>query len=331
MLRSAKHHHIGGLIRAFKVTSAVSPTVDVGAGDAPTIAVASTSTLTLTPYRKLIRPGIVLCQAATNIADGGYGIYSSDPSATAIVCRTLGASGSADAGTSFVLALDYSNEFTDRTNPAQSLKNTARSPRLMAFRISAAGAVTIGGTQGTCSVASSVYTITFNRAFGRACMAWVTPVAATQKAARVTSVSASSVTIALFDSSEAAEDNIFDVVVLGWDSDNEQWGMGQSVQVPQLKPRIEAFRVDGVGTANIALGSTDATLVDNGTGDFSLTWTKAFARAPIVVVTGKAGRAQLLSAATTTAVNVGCFDASGVAADDEFCALVVGFDSAMEI
>jgi len=332
MLRSLKNPHIGARLRSALVSTTATPTVNVGAGSFPTITRNSAGKVTLTQYENHIRPGIVLAQAFTNIANGGYGTYDTDPSATATVAEFLNAAGSGDDGLGFVLSLDYSNEFIDRAgSQVQRVTNACRSPRLMAFKISAAGAAAIGGTQSSSvAIASSVYTTTFTNAFGRDCMVFCTPIAAAQKACNVTAVSASACTVAAFSDAEVAENNDFYMIVLGWDSKDEQWGMAKAIQIPQLKPRMEAFRISGSGTAALALGSTDATLVDNGTGDYSLTWNTPFAREPIVIVTAKANRAQCLSAATATGVNVGSFGATGGAADDDINVLVIGYDRADE-
>lgn len=45
------------------------------------------------------------------------------------------------------------------------------------------------------------------------------------------------------------------------------------------------FEVDGTGTASITQGVGLATLVDNGTGDYTLTFTTAFVRKPICQLT----------------------------------------------
>lgn len=332
MLRSLKNPHIGAHLRAALVSTTATATVNVGAGDFPTITRNSAGKVTLTEYENAIRPGIVLAQAYTSIANGGYGTYDTDPSSSALVAEFLDQAGSGDDGLGFVMSIDFTNEYTDRTgSQLQGVTNSARSARLMGFKISSAGAAAIGGTQSrSVAKASSVYTTTFERAFGRDCMVWCSPIAAAQKACNVTAVSASDCSVATFSAAEAAEDNSFYMFVLGWDAKDEQWGMNKMIQVPQLKPRLETFRISGSGTAALALGSTDATLVDNGTGDYSLTWTKPFAREPIVIPTAKAGRAQCLSAATTTGVNVGSFGATGTAADDDICVAVLGFDSAME-
>lgn len=335
MLRSLKTPHLGALIRAFQVTTATPVcTVDVNAGDTESALADGAGKAFITPKEKLIRPGIVLCQAFTDIADGGYGTYEQAPSSDEIVAETLDASGSGNDGKAFIMSVDFWSENTDRCSPLQTVKTSSgRSPRMMGFHISSAAAMTIGGTQATVAKALSVYTLTFSRAFSRACMVWVTPIATLQKAARVTAVSASAASIATFSAAEAAEDNAFYALVLGWDSPDQQWGRSseKAIQVPQLKPRMETFLVDGTGTAELDIGSGDATLVDNGTGDYSLTWTKPFARAPIVITTALSGRAQCLSAASTTGVNIGSFDAGGSAADDNISVLVLGMDSTMEI
>lgn len=332
MLRSLKSNHISTHITAGLVSTTATASMTVGAGDFPTVTRNSAGKTTLDRYRPAIRPGIVLAQAFTDIASGGYGTYDTDPAAGVVVSEFLDAAGSGDDGLGFVMAVDYLNEFTDRTSPPQGVTNTARSPRMMGFKISSAGAAAIGGTQSSSvAKASSIYTTTFQRAFGRNCMVFCTPIAAAQKACNVTAVSASACSVATFSAAEAAEDNSFYMLVLGWDAKDEQWGGNKRIQVPQLKPRMESFRISGSGTAALALGSTDATLVDNGTGDYSLTWTEPFAREPIVIVTAKANRAQCLSAATTTAVNVGSFGATGTAADDDINVFVLGYSSSMEL
>jgi hypothetical protein len=332
MLRSLKNPHIGALLSGALVSTTATATVNVGAGDFPTCTRNSAGKTTLTRYRAPIRPGIVLAQAYTSIANGGYGTYDTDPASGAVVSEFLDAAGSGDDGLGFVLTLDYLNEFTDRTgSQLQGVANTCRNARLMGFKVTAAGAVGVGGTQASMAIASSVYTATFQRAFGRDCMVWCTPIAAAQKACNVTAVSASACSVATFSAAEAAEDNSFYMLVLGWDAKDEHYGMNKLIQVPQRKPRLEAFRISGSGTASIALGSTDASLVDNGTGNYTLIWNRPFVREPIVIATAKAGRAQCLAAATNTGVAVGSFGATGTAADDDINVLVLGFDAADEI
>lgn len=59
--------------------------------------------------------------------------------------------------------------------------------------------------------------------------------------------------------------------------------MLRDIKSPQRAMRMLSFRITGTGTAAIAEGGFDATLTDNGTGDYTLTFTNPFARLPTVV------------------------------------------------
>lgn len=108
-------------------------------------------------------------------------------------------------------------------------------------------------------------------------------------------------------------------------------GFARSIKGTQRHPRQIAFRVDGTGTASILEGTTDATLTDNGTGDYTLTWAQPFARVPVVVVTPVTTAIHCEhTGASTTAVNIKTFAvADGTTATDaDFHVLVYGYDSA---
>lgn len=329
MLRTIQHPHIRPIVTAGQITTVVTPSisVDIGGYDFSAPTRNSAGKATLTKGVASIRPGIVVGSVGASIADGGFFTYDTDPSTASLVGEALGASGSGDDGTFDFLCLDYLNSQTDRAIPFQSLPSSSLGMRWLLFRVAAAGTLVAGSTSASIAVASSVYTLTFRNAFARTPLVFPMAIGAAQKACRVTAKSASAVSIATFSAAEAAEDNDFYCLVVGWDRTADVGGARMAIQCPQRKPRLEAFRVTGSGTAAIALGSTDATLVDNGTGDYSLTWTKAFLRAPIVIASGKAGRVQAATAASTTAANIVTFGATGSAADDDFCALVLGFDA----
>lgn len=334
MLRTLRHPHLRPVLRSFKVTTAGSTsTVDIGAGQVSSATRNSAGQSTLSAARPNIRAGVVVGSVGNAVANGGYVTYQSDPTASSLVMRSVGAGGLGDDGTLYALALDWMNEYTDRVSPLQTVTARQRCPRLMGVKVSAAGAMSIGAGIATVSNASSVYTVTFNNAFGRTCIAVASPIAAAQKAVSINSTSASQFVAATFDVSEAAENNKFYAMILGWDASDEQFSSEKAVQVPGLKPRLEAFRIDiSGGTPTIAIGTTDAAITDDGTGVFTLTWTKSFAREPIVIPTGKTLRAQPLSDATTTSVQIGSFNAAGVATDDTgVSVLVLGYDSSMEI
>lgn len=85
------------------------------------------------------------------------------------------------------------------------------------------------------------------------------------------------------------------------------------------------FRVDGTGTASILEGSTDATLTDNDTGDYTLTLSEGGARTMVVVgVTPLAAELSVKIAAVDADSVQLQFDNDGVATDCDFhCVLAV--------
>lgn len=110
--------------------------------------------------------------------------------------------------------------------------------------------------------------------------------------------------------------------------------MLREIKSPQRLERRISLRVDGTGTASILAGSQHATLVDNGTGDYSLTLVKPAARTLVV--------AGLVPLATDIALSVSTLSASVVrvlarsiaaapaAADVDFHIEIVAYDSADE-
>lgn len=97
----------------------------------------------------------------------------------------------------------------------------------------------------------------------------------------------------------------------------------------QRMPRVLAFRVNGTGTAAILEGAFDGTLTDNGTGDYTITFAKAFARKPVVVGTCATDDCYLetLDADNTvSAVHVKTKINADTATDAIFHLMVMGWD-----
>lgn len=340
ILRTLKNHHILPRLQGFKFTTAAAGTavLNIGSQEA-TIARAAAGKATITLGDKASREGVVVATPGADVASGSYACFDTAHNLAAAVVEMLSAAGVGDDGTGHCLTLAWDDTTTDRTDcNSQTVVNPAPSPRLLPFKVAAAGTIEIGKSQASVSVASSVYTLSFERDFGRAPVVVASPIAATRKAVRITANAATAVSIETYDpvggGTPALEDNNFYALVLGWDTPDEVAGFRRSVQVPQIQPRIEAFRVDGAGTAAIDLGSTDAALTDNGTGDYTLTLTQPFLSEPVVIVTGKDHPAQLLAAVSESVsgggydtIQIGCFNKTTHAAvDDEVYVLVVGFD-----
>lgn len=114
--------------------------------------------------------------------------------------------------------------------------------------------------------------------------------------------------------------------------------MLRSVKSSQRGPRLIAVQLawsGGVPSVVSGLGGTDVTVTDNGVGDVTLTFAKAFARAPIVCALplAAAGDAivSLQAQPSATAVRLLVWDGTdGTTAKDNIPlnVIIVGYDSA---
>lgn len=110
-------------------------------------------------------------------------------------------------------------------------------------------------------------------------------------------------------------------------------GFSREVQVRQRLTHMIAARVDGTGTASILEGGNELTLTDNGTGDYTLTFSdQSFQRVPTVVVTpiGASGDVvATLGTLSTSAVQILLWDGTDgtTAKDGDFHVLIVGSDA----
>lgn len=105
--------------------------------------------------------------------------------------------------------------------------------------------------------------------------------------------------------------------------------MLREIKGTQLKPRALAIKLTGTGTAAVGEGASDVTLVDNGTGDYTLTFGTAFRRTPVVVAQSlTAGINIKTHAVSATAVQIKTFAVDGTTPTDAVLdILVLGWDS----
>lgn len=116
--------------------------------------------------------------------------------------------------------------------------------------------------------------------------------------------------------------------------------MLREVKCPQRKMRMLALRITGTGTAAINEGASNgsangATLTDNGTGDYTITFGTAFGRAPVCTVTPVATAGDVIATihtVSTSAVRITTWDGTDgtTAKDAVFHLLVVGADAVDE-
>jgi len=108
--------------------------------------------------------------------------------------------------------------------------------------------------------------------------------------------------------------------------------MLRSIKSRQRLPRQLAIKVTGTGTAAISVGRTEATHVDNGTGDYTLTFAQPFARVPVAVASSQTAGVYCEVIPSATAVQILCKAADGTEAAEDaiFHVIVLGFDAADE-
>ncbi len=93
--------------------------------------------------------------------------------------------------------------------------------------------------------------------------------------------------------------------------------MRREINSPQRQMRLMAIHLTGTGTAVLSQGSTQATLTDNGVGDYTLTFLEPLGRAPMVAASSLTSSTIIqVSAASKTACTIKCFAVDGITAKD---------------
>lgn len=101
----------------------------------------------------------------------------------------------------------------------------------------------------------------------------------------------------------------------------------KSAQLGTLQLYLE---LDGAGAA-LDKGSNEASLTDNGVGDFSIAFEQQFERAPIVLVSPmESDTAVYAESVTASGCDIKVTDLSAVAKDARVSILVVGFEYSQE-
>lgn len=335
MIREVQSETLGLRVMGFKhdLTSG-TPTATIGLGD-----IASTTdngsgdyTINLkTPFRTTAGSNVAVCPIANADASGSINMcYTNSISAARFLM-------SGDA-VGHVLMAGVDSLTLDRALPLSNVKTTASRPVLMGFKVTGTGTavIDIGSNQATLTDnGTGDYTLTFRNAFGRI------PVVAgccgtANLLLRVISATATSVNVKTVNTGGTATDSIFYLFVLGHYKTQEDWGRRTVLHTTQRNPRMLVFNITDSGTATVSLGAQQGTLTDNGTGDYTITFTKAFRRAPIVAASAfyngsNNSFATIHSDTDSTRVRVLRMNSTGPAAQDGNVSIwVLGFDDSVE-
>lgn len=342
MLHTLKTEHLGLILQGFAATIGASDvTVNKGSNDTSAAVRNSAGNASLTRRETgLFKRGpIAVASPGADVAEGGLAIGLSSAATGDYRFLTSNSSGIADDGDFYAIGAGWINEETDLARfPQQHVRATFPHPVLMGFSIGSDGSIVSGGNQATVTkTGTGTYRIDFSPAMGGVYGAVATGLGASNIRARIVSATALSVTVNVSNASGTLGDNAFHLLVLASKSTFETGRMRKKVHCPQPFPRLLAGRFDGTGTAAIVIGGAtngaSFELTDNGTGDYTVTFTKPFKRAPIVIPTtyGLSNRSvQLAAAPSVSSCNILGFDISGTAADADFDLLVLGYDSELE-
>lgn len=336
MLRTIQHPHLRPRLLGIKASDSGTGVLTFGGEDFSSITDNGSADLTLN-----LKEAFVLGESVVGLDAMFVGTCVDTTPGGSRVARIVSATESAvrvaaSAGTDFHgLILGYDNYYADEVvSPGQALKTTRRSPRMMGFKVqgTSTAALLIGTPEATLTDnGTGDYTVTFKRPFNTAPVVVATPLTANRGACIVSSsVNAVRIQTATFPGG-ALSDADFELLVLGYDTLNSGSRMERAIQAPARKPRFLAFSALANGSA-LGFGANDAALTDNGTGDYTITFNKPFAREPIVVAgVGTASVFATVSTVSSTAIRILTKTTAGAVANDAIInAFVLGSDVATE-
>jgi hypothetical protein len=332
MLRTVMTDRFRPRLMAFGYTTASgSPVFSQGDDDLASSTDNGAGDTTLTFLEPFARVPVAVLSAGSGVATGAFGNINAVSTASAARLLTKNSAGSNADGLCHGLIYGWDSADTINTACDVSVKNTGLAPRLLPITLSAPSTLVEGKYLASASAVSEVTTLIWARAFQRApiIIGCATTLGNT---VNITSSSVSGAVVCQYDSDGSATTGGMHLFVLGWDRENRIGRRRMSLKVPQLAPRMLAFNITVTGGTPVITGYDGATITDNGVGDFTLTFTKAFLRAPVVVASSSGSGAVAVTASSTTACTVKCSNAAGSAQDPTTVGvLVVGFDNAQQM
>ena len=328
MLSTAKSNRVGGRLigLAYSTTGATVTAIqgiEDGAGGTYNGVGDVTGTLK-EPFR---RTGLCIVTTNTDVGAGSYAAAVATASRAEVTTFTNG--GVAAEGTVNLFVYGWDNSSTDSCSLQQVL-TTGLAPRLLPFRLSAPGTLAEGSTLMTASAVANTTTLSFLTPFNRKPIVIAIPDTTGNSVTFNTQTAANSlkqVSLTQNATGGGAALNGIHGFVLGWDEPNS-YGRGRKpLKVAQQKPRILAGKiVVTAGVGSVALYSDLGTLTKNGVGDWTLTFSTAFKRAPVVAAEGAVASSISCTSTSTTACRIVATTPGGVALDTTLDVFILGFD-----
>lgn len=309
MLRILANKHLRPRIADFYITTSGGNAVAFSEGSNDFTAAETGAGLpVLTLKQPFARTGLVF--GTTGGTSGSYvsQAAASTKAAFSLKINDSGGSATDTQAQGFVLGWDSTD-----TNlvKLQDVKGSERETRIWGARITSAGIVSFGSSDVSCNrSATGTYDLTFKRAFKQKPIVLVIAanVVTTAKAGRSngqlfadgSSVTASHGRIFFYNAGTTLTNTDFHIIVVGNDIIDEHGGARAIVRNPQRKPRITAGQLVPSATPTFNIGTEDCTAVQNGTGDYTITFKTAFRQIPVCAATANNCRATIIAVTTST-------------------------------
>lgn len=223
---------------------------------------------------------------------------------------------------------------TDLTIP-NSVRCNLVAPRMIVMRISTTTPTVSAGASQVQSITKNGtgdVTVVLKTAFGAVpCIVYGNETATTRRLTTIpANTNAGQFRVTATNTGGTAVEATFTVILLGGDSTDITGGNQNIVDIQGRMPRLISFGVDQAAGANIIyFGSKDGTFSDDGTGIYTFTFSKAFARTPFWA--GSANTPGITATAiSSTAISIRTDNSGGSAADSQSSIVIIGFDEASE-
>lgn len=324
MLREVRNKHIKPRIVPFTtnttITSGSPVTFLTGSGDMNTVTASANGTANLSLKEPFSRASMVF----GNVNGSGYAYYNSatnNASSFPFVLANAAGSGVTVNFNGFVFGWDSTDVSICK---AQRVSGTYAAPRILWGKVSGAtGTVAIGSADFSCSrTATGQYLVGLKRnSFANnpvftsgganfipiitGCGVSSSATVAVRTASSQAAVNRGLTSMTTYNESGSAADADFYVFAFGSMARSDAGKGREPLENTQRRPRIIAGQITNTsGTPSLSIGGATGgadfiNLVDNGAGDFSVTFAEKFAREPAVFAFTSLQRAQVHSASAT--------------------------------
>ena len=205
------------------------------------------------------------------------------------------------------------------------LRTSRVGTRILPFNLTGSGTTVSGNLSGSgisATLASSIFTVTPKWGFRTPPFIFGATTIATPGGYVLGSSPANSTFgVSTFNAAGSATDAVIHALAVGWDT-TETLGSRASYDISCPMPMlVDVFKVQGTGTAAVTIGGLRASLVDNGTGNYTLTFNDP-AHNPsttyIPNVVGTTCAVACVAPSGNNALNVRTYNSSGTLVDADF-------------